>query len=313
MNRMNKWIVAGIGVLVFAFVLGCGDSSALPVGGADDDYSPSDFTHKTPQLPTTFIDTTGKVYAWHKSYNRVQSILNRIPPPDGYKRIQGEKGDFATWLRGLPLKPGRPDVMLYNGEPKGYQGAQHAVIDMDVGKKDLQQCADAVMRLRAEWLYSSEKYVQIHFNFTSGDNCDWERWRKGMRPNIRGNSVTWSSSGQASDSYANFKKYLNMVYNYAGTASLSKEMSRLSLDEIAPGDVFIQGGFPGHAIMVVDVAENAEGEKLALFAQSYMPAQEMHVLVNPNNEGLSPWYVVGKGDRLRTPEWTFDWSDLRRF
>ena len=44
-----------------------------------------------------------------------------------------------------------------------------------------------------------------------------------------------------------------------------------------------------------------------------MPAQEMHVLVNPMDEGMSPWYVAGEGAELRTPEWTFEWSDLKRF
>ena len=42
------------------------------------------------------------------------------------------------------------------------------------------------------------------------------------------------------------------------------------------GDVLIQGGSPGHAVIVVDMAENpATGEKLYLLAQSYMPAQDI--------------------------------------
>ena len=311
-QMIKKWMGISCLLALLFVVAACGDSSAQPSNSPDSEV-PGDFTHKTPSLPTTYLDTSGKVYAWHKSYNSVQSIQNRIPAPDGFQRVASDEAGFGDWLRGLPLKPGRPDVLLYNGSPKGYQGAQHAVIDMDVGERDLQQCADAVMRLRAEWLYSADRPSDIHFNFTSGDRCDWDRWRQGMRPKIRGNSVTWSASAQASDSYPNFKRYLNMVYNYAGTASLSKELKRIGVAEIRPGDVFIQGGFPGHAVMVVDVAENADGKKAFLLAQSYMPAQEMHVLVNPMDEGMSPWYVAGEGAELRTPEWTFEWSDLKRF
>ena len=57
-------------------------------------------------------------------------------------------------------------------------------------------------------------------------------------------------------------------------------MLKVSIENIEIGDVFIQGGFPGHAIIVVDLAENEVGEKCFLVAQSYMPAQEIHVLKN---------------------------------
>ena len=80
------------------------------------------------------------------------------------------------------------------------------------------------------------------------------------------------------------------------------------------GDVFIQGGFPGHAVMVVDMAVNGRtGEKLFLLIQSYMPAQEIHVLKNPSDSADGPWYELDFGETLRTPEWTFSKDDLKRF
>lgn len=317
MTTMKLSIGKILPLALFGILLGGLAACANAAEGDANSGSISDpgaFVNKTPHLPTTYIDTSGHTYPWTKLYNVVQSIGNRIPAPAGYKRLPAPEGSFATWLRGLPLKPGRPDVLLYNGEPKGYQGAQHAVLDMDVGDKDLQQCADAVMRLRAEYLFSRKDFESIHFNFTSGDKCDWERWRKGYRPVIRGNSVTWSKSAAPSDSYANFKKYLVMVFSYAGTASLAKELKAVgSTNAVEAGDVFIQGGFPGHAIMVMDVAENAAGERIFLLAQSYMPAQEMHVLVNPADEDFSPWYKAGFAGRLETPEWGFQAEDLKRF
>ena len=80
------------------------------------------------------------------------------------------------------------------------------------------------------------------------------------------------------------------------------------------GDVFIRGGFPGDAVIVVNMAERADtGERLFLLAQSYMPAQDIHLLRNPTDAELSPWYPLTFGDRLRTPEYTFRRDELKRF
>ncbi len=51
------------------------------------------------------------------------------------------------------MKPAGAPVLTYTGAPKWRQDVHVAVIDIDVGKRDLQQCADAIMRLRGEWLY----------------------------------------------------------------------------------------------------------------------------------------------------------------
>ncbi|RLD54687.1 MAG: hypothetical protein DRJ01_17695, partial [Bacteroidetes bacterium] len=86
------------------------------------------------------------------------------------------------------------------------------------------------------------------------------------------------------------------------------------LENMEIGDIFIKGGFPGHGIIVVDMCFNKEtGEKLFLLAQSYMPAQEIQILQNPNNKQISPWYNLNFERRLYTPEWTFKKTDLKRF
>ena len=81
-----------------------------------------------------------------------------------------------------------------------------------------------------------------------------------------------------------------------------------------PGDILIKGGSPGHAELVMDVAQNKMGGKIFLLAQSYMPAQEMQVLTNPENPLLSPWYETKmEGANIVTPEWTFTTDQLMRF
>jgi hypothetical protein len=185
-----------------------------------------------------------ETYPWTERVDPGQTLLSRIAPPAGYDRAAVEDGTFAAWLRTLPVKPGRPEVLLHDGRTKGNQSAHEVVIDIDTGSADLQQCADAVMRLRAEYLYSKERYSDIHFNFTTGDRASYAKWRQGYRPRVTGNDVSWSLTAPADDSYPAFRRYLVSVFTYAGTASLSREMKAHSLTELQAGDVFIIGGFP---------------------------------------------------------------------
>ena len=84
-------------------------------------------------------------------------------------------------------------------------------------------------------------------------------------------------------------------------------------DIIQPGDVLIHGGFPGHAVIVIDVAINKDGRKIYLLAQSYMPAQDIHVLKNYVNPDISPWYKVNDETEIKTPEYTFTKYELKRW
>ncbi len=254
-------------------------------------------------------------YLFISNYDSKQSIANRIPVPSGFKRVIYASGSFAHWLCHLPLKAGKPDVHLFNGKLKYDQNVHHAVVDIDVGTTDLQQCADAVMRMRGEYLFFKNDLTNLHFNFTSGDNIGFKKWSEGNKPVIKGNNVTWTKAPSNNASYKSFKSYMNIIFTYAGTSSLSKELKPVkNIHDIQPGDVFIVGGFPGHAVLVVDVCENEKTkEKLFLIQQSYMPAQEIHVLKNPNSTSLSPWYSVNFEDVLNTPEWPFHKNQLMRF
>ncbi len=259
--------------------------------------------------------STHNVYSWLSEFSPENALVNRIPAPTNYQRTKVAKNSFGDWLRHLPLQPEGTKVMLHNGKQKHNQNAHFAVINIDTGTRDLQQCADAVMRLKAEYHYGLQQFEQIHFNYTSGDKVSFEDWRYGKKPRVLGNNVSFSSRTNTSDnSYKNFKRYMQAIFNYAGTYSLEKELQNIPINDMQIGDVFIQGGFPGHAVIVVDMTTDTEtGEKLFMLAQSYMPAQDMHILKNPMNRDLSPWYSANFKGELYTPEWTFKESDLRRF
>lgn len=253
-------------------------------------------------------------YLWHDHYSAGQSLAARIDVPAGFHRIEVEEGSFADWLRHLPLKEGAPPVFLYTGKKKANQGAHFAVIDIDPGTKNLQQCADAVIRLRAEYLYSIGDFDSIHFNFTSGDTAFFTQWAEGIRPKITGDSVEWIQTGRRDDSHSSFRKYLEIVFSYAGSASLSSELAAVDdISDIRIGDVFIKGGYPGHAVIVVDMAVDSTGKKIFLLAQSFMPAQDIHILKNLNDSALNPWFEAVAGGKLDTPEWIFNWGELKRF
>ena len=241
------------------------------------------------------------------------AIANRFAPPRGFVRVPARAGSFAAWLRRLPLKPVGAKVYLHDGRPKPNQSVHAAVVELDIGRRDLQQCADAVMRLRAEYLYSRRRYGAIGFNYTSGDRAAFTRWADGWRPRIEGRRVRWVRRGGRGTAYPNFRAYLVSVFTYAGSYSLSRELKRVTdANSIRIGDVFVQGGFPGHAVIVVDMAiDRVSGRKAFLLAQSFMPAQNLHVLKNPGGDGA--WYTLSAGRELRTPEWTFEFSHLRRF
>ncbi len=219
---------------------------------------------------------------WYKT-------IGDIPVPKDFMRIRAETGSFAEWLRDVPLKKDKM-VHLYDGSFKLNQTAQFAIVDIPVGNRDLQQCADAVMRLRAEYLYAEKRYTDIAFMDYSGK---WYKW-----------------SGTANRPA--FDNYLQKVFGYCGSASLEKQLKPVTdFNNIKAGDVLVKGGFPGHAMTVVDVAVNKKGKKVYMLLQGYQPAQDMHVLLNPVNDTMSPWYEVTDREEIITPEWRFTKKNLK--
>lgn len=169
------------------------------------------------------------------------------------------------------------------------------------------------MLLRAEYLFQQKRYDEIQFHFVSGFLAGYSHWRDGYRIKVNGNQVSWVKTASPSDSYETFRSYMTMVFTYAGTGSLEKELKAVSLMDMQVGDIFIKGGNPGHAVIVIDMAENGSGEKVYMLAQSYMPAQQTQMLVNNKDVSLSPWYTLEDIDYIATPEWGFDKTQLKRF
>ena len=224
--------------------------------------------------------------------NNPYQTIAAIPLPDGFERIEADSNSFASWLRIRHLKDGKT-VHLYDGSIKKNQQAQFAVMDISVGNKNLQQCADAVMRLRAEYLFDEKRYSEIIFTDNNKTNYIFDP------PYTR----------------THFNNYLLQVFGMCGSASLAKQLKPVSnFSAIIAGDVLIRGGFPGHAAIVMDVANNKKGEKIFMLAQSYMPAQDIHILVNPSKTEVTPWYTANESaEHILTPEYLFYKSELKQW
>lgn len=242
----------------------------------------------------------------------VSSRFDVATAGEHYYRKQVTNGSFEHYLLNLPLKSVGAKTHLYNGTEKKFN-VQISVVDL---KKitEQQTSAEILMRLRAEYLYSSKLYSRIHFNFTNGFIFSYSRWAAGFRVNDTKNG--WIQTAEQDYSKQTFKNYLDILYANATIVSLAREMTKVPINEIKIGDVFIQNGQPGHAVIVMDVLHNDEEKMLKIMlAQGNTPAQELEILRN-DIDG-SPWFIVPydsqDNTKIMTPEWTFYIKDLKRF
>jgi hypothetical protein len=240
-----------------------------------------------------------------------ESISTAFVVPGGYERNNIDA--YSEWLIAHPLKE-KAEVKYYNGNIKQNNFVYAAVFDYDIGTRDLHHCADAAIYLRATYNYSQGNLKKLEFTFTNGYKSHYEDYLKGATPtpvNAGRDIITkWGKSRK--DSCKTFRKWLDLIWSYAGTYSIEKyDTKQVNYWDMQPGDVFVTGGFPGHAITVVDMAVNKNGHKIYMLAQSYMPAQEQHILLNPVT--LDVWYSMDDMNYINTPEYVFEPSDLRRF
>lgn len=240
-------------------------------------------------------------------------LERRFPTPEGLTRVEAPEGSFAQFLRGLPVRTDRTHVESYEGKRLGSPSA--AIVYLDVGEKNLQQCADSAIRLHAEWLWSKGEAESLRYHFTSGDPTAWSDWAAGERFRISGSKVERRRSGARSTSRDNFRDWLDIVFTYAGTRSLSRDSSPVEIADVQAGDFFVTPGSPGHAVVVLDVARSDDGQIYALLGQGFMPAQDFHVIEGSGSRVRdNVWWKLTPGEPIDTPSWdAFEPDTLRRF
>ena len=249
--------------------------------------------------------------AQSKSRDLQPTIKTAFATPDGYERHNQD--DYSTWLINHPLKE---DIIVkyYDGRIKPNNNVYAAVFNYDIGKRDLHQCADAAIYLRASYHYSTGQLEKLKYRFTNGYQSTYIGYLNGDKIKLlaSGTDVRTFKGKPRRDSCTTFRKWLDQVWMYAGTYSVGKfDTKAVNIMDMKPGDLFVQGGFPGHIISVVDMAKNKKGYTVYMLSQSFMPAQEHQILKNPKDGSV--WYHLDESEVIQTPEYTFRSNQLRRF
>lgn len=180
---------------------------------------------------------------------------------------------------------------------------------LDVRVTSVQQCADAAIRLRAEYFYSLKEYDKIMFKLTSGLAVPFAKWAVGYHVKVSGNKAVLVKSKTTNDySRDNFEAYLKCVMNYTGSASLYRNLThRQGLPHI--GDLLVLGGYPGHVVIIID-KKVINGVSYYLFANSWMPAQDIEIISGSSTADKNVGnYVPIKGNcRITVNGYVFDSS-----
>ena len=244
------------------------------------------------------------------------TLLERVKAPEGYDWITEESGSFGEFLQNTKLKKNGSQILDFSQNPINNQSEHVAIMDYDIGEKDLQQCADAVIRLRAEYLYQQKRFDDISFHFTNGDAFSWNDYKIGIRPKlISSTQISFIKDANEDDSYKSFRNYLDVVFTYAGTISLNNETVSVNNNkQIQTGNIIVTSGSPGHALIIVGRAISKKGDVVYLLAQGYTPAQSIHIITNPYNGKINPWYKLEiDNSPTITARYTFIKTNIRSF
>lgn len=317
MKGMVRRGASGI-VLAGLVVLACRspEASASPNATASASAAPGPSVTASASAKVSAVANAKVVHPWPHAADAERLDERFRAPPAGFTRAPVADGSFGAFLRQLPLTPPGTKVVDYRGTPL-YENGTHpniaAVIDVDVGTKDLQQCADAVYRLHAEWRYTTAARKEIRYRALSGTVLPYARYLAGERAVLSGKDLVFQPGPPHADDHAFFRGYLDDVFAWASTSSLERDGKKVGgLAELEAGDAFVLPGSPfGHAVLVLDVAHDDTGRVALLLGQSYMPAQSVHVL---RPDASTAWFVVERSDAtVTTPFWRpFPIGALRR-
>jgi hypothetical protein len=268
--------------------------------------------------PSAPFTPDAKRYPWlgdSREFPKPDATLEaRFPAPPGYARVKVEAGSFAEWLRSLPMAAEGTPARSFDGTESLAADDDYlaGVVAIDVGSSDLQQSSDVIVRLHAEYLWSRGERDQISYLSATKLNMPLSRWEKGQRLIPNGANVFWAVKSKPADvDHAEFRKYLDAIFNWANSTSLSARSARVAdPKDLVAGDFFLQSQPPNHVAVVLDLAEKPSGERVALLGQARNPAESIHV-VRPGK--ATPWFSVRPPVPVLTPHSkALSWDDLRR-
>jgi hypothetical protein len=244
------------------------------------------------------------------------NIETKYNPPEGFERVYND--DYSKFLRQFPLKKNNI-VKYHSGEEKPNYDIWDAVFDYDLGTHKYHECADAVIYLYSKYNWVAKNYQNLEFHTKLGTSLKYNDYLNGVK--YKGNDNwtdlinDWANPKPRLNNLKNFEAWLKIVWGWANTYSIDEYNSiKINILDMRPGDFFVRS-YPnrfGHAINVVDIVVNqTNNKKMYMLSQSYMPAQETHILINPQNGSV--WYTLDEFNDIVTPEWSFTVNELKRF
>jgi hypothetical protein len=244
----------------------------------------------------------------------VQTVQDIAITDSAYQRILLPAESFGSWLRNLVLKPETSPVLNYKG--KIHKSAADTtvarVIALDLQGRRNEQCMDILIRFYAEYLWQTKQADDLSLPLPGGIWFRWIDWRAGLRPEFNGIHMKLKSSAETDSSFQNYENYLRMIYAESHTQQFYHELRRVDPGDLQVGDFIVSKGSKSHAVMIVDLARNRQGQWLALFGQGDTPACEFYILQKQKSE---PWFPLNFDvERIPLPiKRHMKWEGLRRF
>ena len=231
----------------------------------------------------------------------------------GYSVFTDEPDSWSEWLRLLPLAaPGTP-VRNFRGEIVVPGDDEHlaAVVAIDIGSENVQQSADVILRLHAEWRWYVNDRRMLYLSDSKAE-LPLARWFAGERLTTTGAEPTWTrqAAPKPQRDHADFRAYLDGVFTWSDGRALLAESVPLAPEKLEPGAFFLHQGAPAEVLVVLDVATSPAGKRAMLLAQALNPAENIHVL-RPNRDCV--WFHVRTDQPVRLPRAKpYAWQELRR-
>ena len=253
------------------------------------------------------------------------TLETKYNPPEGFERIYND--GYSNFLRQFPLKENNI-VKFYDGNPfeedKTNYDIWDAVFDYDLGTHKYHECADSVIYLYSKYNWVAKNYKNLEFHTKLGTSLKYNDYLNGVKykgvKNKENNEWIdlkndWTNPKPRLNNLKNFEAWLKIVFGWANTYSIDEYNSiKINILDMRPGDFFVRS-YPdsvGHAINVVDVVVNlTNNKKMYMLSQSFQPAQETHILINPQNGSV--WYTLDEFKDIDTPEYLFTVNELKRF
>lgn len=242
-----------------------------------------------------------------------QILSERFPPPQGFNRVAVDSGSFGAWLRQLPLLPENAPVKDYRNRivKKAGDSTVAAVVAYDIRGRNLEQCMDILLRLWAEYLSRHGRQEAIQFPLPDGLMLSWTDWSSGKRPHFQGLNFYLQKNAAPDSSFRNFQRYLNTIFEYSGTQTFYHHYARIPAEAVQIGDFIVKKGRDGHAVIILDLVEDAAGNRRALIGQGDTPACQLYLLLYKEDD---PWFPVDISESvLPLPiKKKMRWEGLRR-